>query len=757
MIRTLLENNVVPQRSGNQTIESLNKEYQKKQLEMASEYKSIVDDKLVFENTAAEISENLDDADFTAEELLKYRHEFNSRLDNARDRVQNFNNELALIKKYGDDYAYLNRIKEIEDCSNEGVKLELLEIEKDYGRGTITDDNYYADLAGGRNAEKSLALKVVIDEDTPPFYFSVQPHDNPTTGNREEQLKIGIDDDDLQKLNKENLQKILAFCESHGFSTLSADFPFSLDGLENEDRFRSIFNELQHQAKMRDELERRKWEKIDNDLTNQETYEALTEQNEKTASQEDDNSATVQKEAVKQNEPSEKPSAADEIYNNFSTAGGNKSILNKTVEKVKGAYANKIKCKEFEKILEEKMFEEALGKQRGLSYFKGKVSSYFFGRAWTVYTVFDNADERNLAENGRRDKNGKPKYTYAYKLFVNRDSDGGLHFAYHMRDNKKVNEDMVNALVGQFKDAGLTHIRFPQGVPDSDKKIWRIALAEKGIVPVNMSIDRSKAQGMLEAAKKKLSSEAYAKYKFNLGKQMRENYEIKGKTPDLSEKEFIDSLINSHYYEPFVNAYNAVIKSGLSQKLRAAGKDNKMGAVRKVAAYYAFSRLFAVYDSMVQRGTIAQSPELQGHDEEIRRIKAAGLDIEPQDLTKEQLVELYELLMPRCIREAEAELDEALMQAKDVGNVAARGAKRADNIIIKEVFDAARNGFEDVNERLKNSGCDEIAMPKVMGRLQYDAFYDKHPEFLRRNANNNTNQPAVKPNTNTNNGATRQA
>ena len=79
------------------------------------------------------------------------------------------------------------------------------------------------------------------------------------------------------------------------------------------------------------------------------------------------------------------------------------------------------------------------------------------------------------------------------------------------------------------------------------------------------------------------------------------------------------------------------------------------------------------------------------------------------------------------------------------------------NLYIKEVFDAARNGFEDVNERLKNSGCDEIAMPKVMGRLQYDAFYDKHPEFLRRNANNNTNQPAVKPNTNTNGGATRQA
>ena len=52
---------------------------------------------------------------------------------------------------------------------------------------------------------------------------------------------------------------------------------------------------------------------------------------------------------------------------------------------------------------------------------------------------------------------------------------------------------------------------------------------------------------------------------------------------------------------------------------------------------------------------------------------------------------------------------------------------------IKEVFDAARNGFEDVNERLKNQGCDEINMPKVMGRMQYNIFYERHPDFLRRN------------------------
>ncbi len=749
MIRTLLENNVVPDASISQTAEELEKEYQKRQLEIADRYKRLVDDKLMLENSLSETDISSDDNDFSQEDALKARHEFNSELDIARDEVQDFNNELALLKKYGDDFAYLHRIKKIEDCSNEGVNLEMVEISKDYARGTNTDDSYFADLANGTGVGKNIALKVSIDDETPDFYLSLQQHDNPVNGKREHQLKIAMDSDDVPNLSKDNLQKILAFCESHGFSTLSADFPFSFDGIENEDKFHSLLNELQHEANKREEIARKHQEKLDADLLKEEVYSS-TSQNDNVAEDYSDTPITGE------------PSSADRLYQNFATSNNeDKSFWEKLKERVKKPFVRnhsnnnsskkdlKIKRKKFEETLEKKMFEEALGKERNMSYFKGHVASGIFGSSWTVYTFFDSPDKNNMAENGRKDKNGKPKYTYSFKLFVTQDSEGGLHFAYHMRDNKKVSEDMVNALVGQFKDAGLTHIRFPKGVPDSDKKIWRIALAEKGIVPIGMSIDRAKAQGMLEAAKKKLSDEAYAKYKFRLGLQMKENYEKKGKEPDTSEKEYIDSLIISHYYEPFAGAYGAVLKGGMSQKLRAAGKDPKMSAVKKVAIYYAFNRLFSVYDSEVQKGTIAQSPEL--NDVEKRRIKDAGLDIEPHKLSKEQMVELYELLLPRCMKEADRELEEAFLEAKDVGNVAAKGAKRADNMICKEIFDAARNSFEDVNERLKNCGCDEINMPKVMGRLQYDAFYDKHPEFLRRNTNTNT-APAPAPTNTHNNG-----
>ena len=747
MIRTLLENNSVPAASLSQTAEELNKEYQKRQIELAEKYKSIVDDKLLFENALSETGEIGDDLEFTHEDVMMQRHFFSSQLDNARDEVQKFNNELAAFKKYSDDFAYLNRIKEIEDCSNGGIDIQLVEIEKDYERGTGTDDSYYADLASGSKSGKNLALCVVLDETTPAFYLSMQQHDNPLNGRRESQLKISLNDEDISKLNKDNLQKILAFCESHGFSTLSADFPFSLDGLENEDKFKNIFAESKYEAQRRAEINRKNEEELNQSLNTHEIYE---------------NSMVSEEENLPELPQYEGPSPADRLYENFSTSGEeDKNFWSQMVERLRKPFVrnhtesrkkeNKIKRETIEKNLEKKMFEEGLGKERKLSYFKGSAGSGIFSSSWTVYTVFAAPDKNNMAENGRCDKGGKPKYTYEYKLYVNQDSEGNMHFAYHVRDNKKVSEDFVNALIGQFKDAGFTHIRFPKGVPDSDKKIWRIALAEKGIVPIGMSIDRAKAQGMLEAAKKKLSDEEYAKYKLNLGRQLKENYEKKGKEPDTSEKEYIDSLINSHYYEPFVNAYNAVIKGGLSQKLRAAGKDTKMGAAKKIGAYYAISRLFTVYDSTARKTTIANSPELS--EEEIRRIKMAGLDIEPHKLSKEQMAELYELLLPRCIKEADKECEEAFFEAKDTGNMLSKGAKRADNIILKEIFDAARNGFEDVNERLKNNGCDEINMPKVMGRLQYLIFYDRHPEFLRRNNNTNTPpSPVHTPSTNGNGG-----
>ena len=101
---------------------------------------------------------------------------------------------------------------------------------------------------------------------------------------------------------------------------------------------------------------------------------------------------------------------------------------------------------------------------------------------------------------------------------------------------------------------------------------------------------------------------------------------------------------------------------------------------------------------------------------------------------------LFEILLPKSRKEAKEELDEALLSARDTNTRQARGPKRADNIIIKEVFDGARMRFEKVNEMLKSLGVDEIDFPKAFGRLHYDTFYIEHPEYERKpNQNSNTN------------------
>ena len=94
--------------------------------------------------------------------------------------------------------------------------------------------------------------------------------------------------------------------------------------------------------------------------------------------------------------------------------------------------------------------------------------------------------------------------------------------------------------------------------------------------------------------------------------------------------------------------------------------------------------------------------------------------------------QLYEIMLVKSKADAKKEVDEALLAARDVNNQTSKGAKRADNVIIKEVFDGARNRFEKVNEMLTPLGVDEISFPKAFGRLHYDNFYKEHPEFMKK-------------------------
>ena len=106
---------------------------------------------------------------------------------------------------------------------------------------------------------------------------------------------------------------------------------------------------------------------------------------------------------------------------------------------------------------------------------------------------------------------------------------------------------------------------------------------------------------------------------------------------------------------------------------------------------------------------------------------------------------MFEILLPKSRKDAKQELDEALMSARDTNTRQAYGPKRADNIIIKEVFDGARMRFEKINEMLGSLGVDEINFPKAFGRLHYDTFYHEHPEYFRKPQQNSNSQQEEQP------------
>ncbi|MBP1532276.1 MAG: hypothetical protein ILA52_02105, partial [Alphaproteobacteria bacterium] len=420
-------------------------------------------------------------------------------------------------------------------------------------------------------------------------------------------------------------------------------------------------------------------------------------------------------------------SSADntELASNIATAAIPKSASAPTKAATAATASNtaKLERKKVEKEFE-KFFEEGLAKTKNLSYFKTKTS--LFG-GWTEYIIYDKEDK----DNRKFDEKGLPK-PYNFKFFIKKDSDGNFHFAYRTPNRKKLDEATMGGIAGTLKGLGFTHVNFPKGIPDCDKGAWRKALAEQGIVPVGISIDRSKAEGMLKAAKDKLSSEEYAKYKYRLGLQLQENAIKKGKKLPDSEQQFIEGLLNSHKYEPFTDAYSNILKGKMTRILRE--KDEEFGAIKKIAAYRTLSSLFNAYNEAVKTNS-----------------NIPGINIRAENMNIQQIEQLYDALYEKQQKLVKTELYKELIDVRYKSSI---GAKRADKIIINDLYKEARNKCNEINEDLSAMGVDEIGLIKSYdASLGYSDFVDRylpeykaaHPELKQTaNASGKTQQPAVR-------------
>jgi len=379
----------------------------------------------------------------------------------------------------------------------------------------------------------------------------------------------------------------------------------------------------------------------------------------------------------------------------------------------------------------EKFFEKGLAKRRNYSYFKTHTG--LFGKGWTEYIIYDSEDRRHRRKDGVEDKNGNVKFTYCFKLFIRQDANGNLQFAYRTPEHKPLNEDLVGGIVGQLKDLGFTHINFPSGVPDKEKGIWRKALAEKGLVPKGMSLDRSKAEGMIKAAKEKLSGEEFSKFKYRLALQMDKHNKAEGKKVDKSEQDFIDGLLLARKYESFANGYTEILKGKITRLVHPP-KERENGAVDKIAAMSNLRRLFNAFKDGVDSGSILNSEVLTDREKAIIR-NNPDLMGNPSKFTGGQFAELYDIMFRESCITAKIELDKKFNEP---------GAKRAHEAIKKGQFNAAYNSCKSIIKELKSLGVDEIDLPESTDSLPYN------PPVVAQNKPAPT-QTQAKPNTNNNN------
>ena len=701
-------------------------EYENARMELEQVYK---EDKAQPEN----------DRIYDAKDILKEYSDLYRRYGMAKIKYERNENHIAMLNKYGTSFVQLYKIKEDDEKFGENTNLSFVEVDITQNGDILTQDQYFGMQSSRNKKVQQIALQVKLDDVT--FNLGMMEYHKPGT-TQQTKMQLSFDDKTLQNLDEEKLKKIFDFCESHGLSTLDMEIR-RFDGSLAEDEIQHRINQMLEKIKSDQEAEIA--------LANKRDYEFSAIRQAEIESElqkaKEEGKSFDEKQELEEVSYDEEP-RADEIFTSVeenseeNSSHDSENQSRNTIQNVSSAGAPAVPKpqkpkKSNQQIAEEKLeelFETGMSKRRGLSYFKTHTG--LFRSGWTEYVLYGNENPDNRKNDGIKDeKTGDVKYTYELKVFVKQDKNGKIHLAYRMPNHRKIDESVVGDLLGVLKDMGYTHINFPQGISNVEKGIWRKAMGEKGLVPVGMGLDRSKAEGMLKAGKEKLSAEKYSEYRYQLGTQMNNNNIAAGKVPDTSEQAYIDGLINSKYYSAFTDGYALVLKSKVKTILQT--KNQQTGAINRIAAYRTLGTLFDIYRDCAPQSSargvaggklLAQCEKLS--DEEKQIIKAEGLNVRVDKLTTSQIGRLYDILLKRQQKETQKELYEQLIEVRYGPDV---GAKRADKIIINDMYGNARNAIDMINDGLAVLGLEEVAPIKSFNcPLEHGHFINTYlPEYKR--------------------------
>ena len=602
--------------------------------------------------------------------------------------------DMALLKKYPESFPYLYSVREHAKADEmQGTFREVL-----------SDDAEIVTEAGDV-MPRDEALELNYEIDGVPFAVSAEPYDKP--GEDEAQLRgrINFSVKAIENLNEERLKQILAFCEQHGMSVYDIDIPMKEGKVDLDEKLASLMQKVMDARRAQDAAN----PGAGADDENLNHYQEITPETK------DLDVAFVKGTKVKP-----------------------KAKAPKTLNNVKND------------LLE--LIEKDMKKTRGLTFFERTRN--VGGLSTTVFSIYDKPDKDNEKKDGLKDKNGVYVPTYTYRLYVSQNSKTGRFvFGYSTPNGKKLDDAMAGDFIGVIKKSGATHVNF-SNLSNADKGVWMMACAEKGLVPIGISINMAKAKAMVEAARKKLNHEEFVLFKKRLADQMIENSEKKnpGKARfgmEKSEYDFVQTMRSGYDFENFRSAYDAEggLYTTVLSRIEEGGANAEKGAAITFGAMRALRSVFDLYvknQNETFGEALAKSTGANNKyaltKEEVLALSQIPAGKPMMDLNTDDFMAIYRVLEPRQIRQAEEDILAAYRRELK------RKPQRADTIVLaSDLFPKVKSEVNGINIYLGREGIDTLTLPNEHSGLSYARPEELNPQPTAQNTqvrqDTQTNQP----------------
>lgn len=624
----------------------------------------------------------------------------NAEQTSYRQALDTAAHDMELLKKYPESFPYLYSVREHAKADDiHGAFREVL-----------SDDAEIVTEAGDVMPRDEM-LELNYEIDGIPFAVSAEPYDKP--GEDEAQLKgrINFSSQAIDNLNAERLKQILAFCEQHGMSVYDMDIPMKEGKVDLDEKLASLMQQVLEARRAQDAAN----PGADADDENLNHYQEIT------------------------------PETKDW---DVALAKGPKLKLKAKAPKTLNGIKND--------LLE--LIEKDMKKTRGMTFFERTRN--IGGLSTTVFSIYDKPDKDNEKKDGLKDKNGVYVPTYTYRLYVAQNpKTGRFVFGYSTPNGKKLDDAMAGDFIGVVKKSGATHVNF-SNLGNSDKGVWMIACAEKGLVPIGISINMAKAKAMVEAARKKLNHEEFVLFKKRLADQMIENSEKKnpGKARfgmEKSEYDFVQTMRSGYDFENFRSAYDAEggLYTTVLSRIEEGGANAEKGAAITFGAMRTLRSVFDLYVKN-QQSTFGEAlAKSTGSNnkyaltkEEVLALSQIPAGKPMMELTTEDFMTIYRVLEPRQVKQAEEDILSAYRRELK------RKPQRADTIVLtSDLFPKVKTEVNGINIYLGREGIDTLTLPNEHSGLSFARPEELNPQPTNQNAptaqNAQSNQPQEAPKT----------